>query len=111
MNETWVLNMDEKSWTQLDSPVFPSRRVKSNMVYDESQEYFMLFSGVNNSYTHFSDTWKLEPETWAWSQIQTRYSAREAVGEQETGIIPGYPTLSIIAGVGAFIILSKRKLG
>lgn len=109
LNETWVFNIEDTSWTELDSPVFPSRRVISDMVYVESELCFILFGGVNTSYIHFSDTWKLDAETWTWSQIQTRYSAREATGNVKPNNIPGYSMIPLLIGVGSLIILTRKR--
>ena len=108
LNETWVFNTDEVSWTLLDSPYFPSRRVIPDMVYIDSQRCFILFGGVNNSYTHFGDTWKLDAETWTWNQIEATYSSREAIKIREQGIIPGYPILALITGIG-LVVLTRKK--
>jgi len=110
MNETWILDTDEMRWTQLISPDYPIRRVISDMVYVESQDSFILFGGGNNSPANFNDTWRLDPETWEWSEIQPSYSSREAFETREPGVIPGYSLLSIIIGTSV-LILRRKKLG
>ena len=108
MNETWILDTDEMRWTQLNSHDYPTRRVISDMVYVESQDSFILFGG-GNIHATFDDTWRLDTETWDWSEIQTSYSSRDAVDAREQGI-PGYSLISILVGTSV-LILRKRKLG
>jgi N-acetylneuraminic acid mutarotase len=107
MNETWILNTDEKRWTQLSSQDYPTRRVISDMVYVESQRSFILFGGGNRN-TTFEDTWRLDTETWDWSEVQTNYSSRDAVSTGEQSIIPGYSLISIIIGVSVLIHQTKK---
>ena len=93
MDETWILNTSMMKWTQLDSLESPSRRVISDMVYIESINSFLLFGGgglIENSYQQYNDTWVLDPNTWMWKRIQTRYTAREGIQIPERRVISGF---------------------
>jgi N-acetylneuraminic acid mutarotase len=112
LNETWLFNIDMMSWTRLESAVFPSRRVISDMVYVESLGFFILFGGgglIDNSYLQYNDTWKLDTETWTWSQIQASYSTREKIQVTEESNISGYSNPVILTGIGLIILIKRRK--
>ena len=106
IDETLVLDTQSMEWAELNSFDSPSRRVISDMVYVESMESFLLFGGVNNSYVHFNDLWKLSPDTWEWDELHPSFSSRGVVNK--TGVIPGFPVFSILAGLVFLYSISKK---
>ena len=111
INETWILNTNTMSWTQLVTSDSPSRRVISDMVYVETQSCFILFGGgglIGDHYEQYNDTWKLDPVTWTWSRIQTSYTTSERTQLTEQSII-GYQISTIITGIGLLILFKRLE--
>lgn len=108
-NETWVYDLEENSWSLAPGNGPPARLI-SDMVYVTGDDCFILFGGVNNSYHHFGDTWKLDPDTWEWSELEPDFRIEEVDEPREEGFqVPGYPAAALLTGAAVIVFLLRRR--
>ena len=77
LNETWVFDSENRTWTELQPPLSPIERGDEMFVYDDQADVFILFGGwyefPNGTYTRLSDTWTFALSTGTWTE---RHPAR-----------------------------------
>jgi hypothetical protein len=70
INQTWILDPGNGTWTQLHPPSSPTGRGDGTLVYDSRADAFVLFGGwheeANGTYVRLADTWtfSLANDTW-----------------------------------------------
>ena len=68
-NQTWVLDLDDRTWTNVTKLVAPSPREDFEMVIDEANRVVVLFGGYR--YGSLGETWSLDLPTLTWSRVIT----------------------------------------
>ena len=77
-DETWVYNLTDNSWTNMNPSTKPSARIEHSMVYDTAHERVILFGGSNSS-GYNDETWvyNLTDNLWTNMNPLTKPSARD----------------------------------
>lgn len=65
-NDMWQWDGNAQKWTQLQPAHLPTARENGRMVWDPSQNVFVLFGGFNGLY--LSDLWTCDPAKNDWTQ-------------------------------------------
>ena len=72
LNETWVYDPGNWTWTQLAPTASPLGRGDGMFVYDERADAFVLFGGwhelVNGTYIRLDDTWWFSLDSAKWTE-------------------------------------------
>ncbi len=68
-NETWVLDVEDCTWTNVTKRVAPSPREDLEMALDEVNRVVVLFGGYR--YGSLGETWSLDLATLNWSRVIT----------------------------------------
>ncbi len=70
LNETWVFDPGNRTWTELHPVVSPTERGDEMFVYADREDSFVLFGGwfefPNGTYRRLSDTWRFSLRTGTW---------------------------------------------
>jgi N-acetylneuraminic acid mutarotase len=93
LNDTWIFDLDARTWTQIDSDA-PAPRFGHAVAVDQATRRLYLFGGQNQD-AFFNDTWQFDLESREWRQLDT--------GEQ-TAPSPRYGLAGILDGTGGFIV-------
>ena len=67
-NDTWIYNVSENNWTNMDPEISPPARIWSEMAYDSTYDVHVLFSGEHDSYP-----WD-KPDTWTYNSSQNTWT-------------------------------------
>ena len=82
-DETWSYDPVANTWTNLEpaGPIPPGRS-DAGMAYDPVSGTVILFGGVDGEFNCLADTWAYDPESNAWSKLQTTVApdARSGIG-------------------------------
>jgi N-acetylneuraminic acid mutarotase len=108
MNETWALDFGSDSWSRLETEVSPSSRVISRMVF-VPENGFLLFGGATSTSVGFNDTWVLSPDAGAWLELHPATANKNFDSSSSTQGIPGFPLVSMFAGVALLIMMKKMR--
>ena len=85
-DETWVLDLENKTWIQRNPNNHPAERRDALMTYDSHNKKIVLCGGTKQS-TTFSDTWTYDYGTNTWTKISnqgpTEASYRDMAFDQE----------------------------
>jgi len=72
LNETWVYDPGNRTWTQLNPNLSPLGRGDGMFVYDERANVFVLFGGwhelANGTYIRLEDTWWFSLDNVRWTK-------------------------------------------
>ena len=72
LNQTWVFDPGNRTWTELHPPASPIGRGDEMFVYDSRGDLFVLFGGwhelANETYVRLSDTWTFSLANGTWTQ-------------------------------------------
>jgi hypothetical protein len=78
LDETWELDLRQRTWLRRYPAHSPSARSGSSMVYDEARGVSVLFGGYHESDDSFvNDTWLWDGVDWTEAAPATRPQARE----------------------------------
>ncbi len=70
LGDTWALDLNSDTWTQLASPTFPAPRIKGEMVWDQQGNRMILFAGHDDTALgNTNDLWTLDLATDTWTQV------------------------------------------
>ncbi|MHA1996019.1 MAG: Kelch repeat-containing protein [Candidatus Hodarchaeales archaeon] len=69
LNDTWLYNPINNSWSKSENDNGPSYRRSHNMVFDSINQRVILFGGKNRKGQVLKDTWEYYPETDIWNNI------------------------------------------
>jgi len=71
--ETWIFNVNDDTWTKLNTTVFPTQRYGHRMVYSTKKQSIVLFAGhaYNVSDTVNNDMWIYDCLSKEWSELIT----------------------------------------
>jgi N-acetylneuraminic acid mutarotase len=73
-NDLWVYKISEKEWLEIEqSGTLPAHRGAMSFVYDTRNDAFVMFGGFSAE-GFFSDTWTLDAESKAWTEVQAQSS-------------------------------------
>jgi hypothetical protein len=99
LNDTWVFAND--TWTNISSTLgpAPSPRFEGSMIYDPSDNYILLFGGMNANSNSLGDTWEFSANRW------TNISAKvgTAPGSRAGAAIAGSPSGYVLLYGGALM--------
>jgi hypothetical protein len=70
LGDTWVYDVAAESWSALEGPA-PSPRFGQAVAVDTARRALYLFGGQADGATFFNDTWRLDLDDFAWSEIVT----------------------------------------
>jgi hypothetical protein len=80
-NETWELDLRQRTWT-LRTPVqSPPARSGARMTYDQARGVTTLFGGWDNDFTYLNDTWLWNGQGWTEVFPVNRPQARRNHGQ------------------------------
>ncbi len=65
LNDTWLYDLSDYSWTQIYPSSSPPARRRASMSWDPSEKVAVLFGG-RDSENVFNDLWVFNPETVSW---------------------------------------------
>lgn len=65
-DETWVYDVDTKSWSRVSSSGAPPPRGESALAYDVESDRAILFGGQSGNLT-FNDTWAFDANEGSWT--------------------------------------------
>ncbi|MBI5359259.1 MAG: hypothetical protein HZA48_01595 [Planctomycetes bacterium] len=74
LDDTWVYNITENTWTQLLSSASPSARYGHGMSYIATQDVLILFGGTSDGATMLDDTWYFDIAEVSWVQMSPSLS-------------------------------------
>jgi hypothetical protein len=69
VGDTWTYSYSANTWTRITTPVSPSARHYSAMVYDPIRYRMLLFGGADPVETPLGDTWAFDLRTNTWSEL------------------------------------------
>ena len=64
-DETWVYNLTDNSWTNMNPSTSPSERRRHSMVYDSARDKVILFGGYDNTVS--------DNEMWAYNLTENSW--------------------------------------
>lgn len=64
LNDTWLLNPADSSWTQVTTNSAPSPRTAPAMTFDERRGVVVLFGGSTDTDVYNGSTWEFDGENW-----------------------------------------------
>ena len=71
LNDTWVYDLTDSEWKQLQTEISPSPRFNHALVYDPTLESVVLFGGVSpGTFVRLSDTWIFNLQSLEWTLIE-----------------------------------------
>ncbi|MEE9126636.1 MAG: kelch repeat-containing protein, partial [Planctomycetota bacterium] len=74
-NDTW--HWDGITWTRVETPVQPARRLRHAAAYDRSRQRLVVFGGSTTSISGFmDDTWEFDGSSWKRLSPKTRPTPR-----------------------------------
>jgi len=72
LGDTWVLDVDKATWTNLRPENAPSPRAAAAMVYDPENEQMFLFGGFSLGHSIvLNDTWSYDFASNAWTGLKS----------------------------------------
>jgi Galactose oxidase, central domain len=76
LNDTWVFDPENRTWSQLHPPLSPIARGDHMLVYDDREDAFVLFGGwyefANATYVRLADTWTFSLAGGIWTERHPR---------------------------------------
>ncbi len=69
ISSVWVYDLDEDSWTEVQTSSKPSARYWHMMAYDTSRGESLIYGGSSGGENMKSDTWTYDYDTNMWTQI------------------------------------------
>ncbi len=97
LNDTWIFDISENSWTEVEATTKPSSRVwhESSFI---AQNRVLLFGGSQCNEPGVGDTWVFNGTTNKWNQIDNlssqpdarRYHGLEYIGENKVILYAGF---------------------
>ncbi len=69
VDETWVYDFNQNTWTKMEPSVNPPGRVGTGFVYDPVRDICILFGGIGDNNIFFQDTWKYDYDTNTWTEL------------------------------------------
>ena len=66
--DTWALDLDKNTWSQLSPVLAPSARAWHAMAYESTSGKIVMFSGGVSRDKALSETWLFDPANNAWRQ-------------------------------------------
>lgn len=60
LNDTWVYDVGTNTWMEVQTANAPPKRALHAMSYDATNKRSIIFSGVDNNFNNYRDTWALE---------------------------------------------------
>jgi N-acetylneuraminic acid mutarotase len=71
LNDTWLLNLDNYLWEEVNPALSPPARSDMGMAYDGSNQTVLLFGGycLENQRDLCDDTWVFDPELNNWIEM------------------------------------------
>ncbi|MCW4050632.1 MAG: hypothetical protein NWE89_12950 [Candidatus Bathyarchaeota archaeon] len=110
LRETWVLDLYEKSWTNISSPANPPARIMPRMVYVQTIDAFICFGGADPRTINFNDTWILRLETESWEKLYPSYTVKIVEESDDSLAISGFPLVAIhLSLVTSFYIYNRKR--
>jgi hypothetical protein len=91
--DTWVYTPADNTWTQVEGAA-PSPRFGQAVAVDAANRALYLFGGQADGATFFNDTWRLDLDDLAWSEIPT--------GDVRPS--PRYGTSAVLDGDGNILV-------
>ena len=89
--DTWILDTQERTWTQVSSPLAPSPRCHTPAAYSPDHDLVLLIGGFEND-VHpvqtFGDTWVFHVGERRWEE---RHPAGPAVGQTSDHVLVYLP--------------------
>jgi N-acetylneuraminic acid mutarotase len=76
LDDTWVLDYETGTWTELALSTSPTPRSSHVMVYDSNSEVIILFGGYNGS-SPARDTWVFNCTSEMWAEVTPEMSPPE----------------------------------
>lgn len=72
LDDTWLMQIGEKTWTRIHTEAPPSARINAAMTYDATHHVVILFGGLEQDHTDLQDTWIFEMRNarGQWTQIE-----------------------------------------
>lgn len=68
-DDTWVLDLTNDTWSQVQSAAKPEGRIKGEMLYDEGRARLLLFAGHDDTALgNNNDIWSLDTASNQWAQ-------------------------------------------
>lgn len=83
-DETWLLDVPTRTWTQLATPTAPPSRASFDMTYDPQLERIVLFGGWISGVQYFADTWLLDAVAGTWTNAAPATSPSARFGAAMT---------------------------
>lgn len=68
-NETWALDLDDGSWTELDTGTAFSTRMHPHALYDAEGDRYLVFGG-HTDLGDANDLWMFDPESGQYTAVQ-----------------------------------------
>ncbi|MFW9904336.1 MAG: kelch repeat-containing protein [Candidatus Thorarchaeota archaeon] len=72
LDETWVYDYKENTWTNLNPVIHPTKRVLGMMTYNSKLDRIIFFGGLQyNGGIYHSDTWMYNYNTNTWTDMNS----------------------------------------
>ncbi len=66
-NETWIFDLDQRTWTRAGSSIRPPSRTRPAMAYDSQSELVVMFGGGEETEAPMLTSWLFDPGAMDWS--------------------------------------------
>jgi hypothetical protein len=87
-SETWILDMEERSFTKIESGAGPSPRCHTHLAYDPSRGLALTFGGggyePEKGIFLLNDTWLFDTRKLIWTEVATKKSPPP---DSDTGLV------------------------
>lgn len=104
LDETWLYDPGDGSWTLQDPPVRPPARNFAALEYDPRSERLVLFgghhTGAEGTQVVLNDTWLYDVDHATWSLLEPAVSPPARV-YPHLALVPGLDRMYIFGGEGA----------
>jgi N-acetylneuraminic acid mutarotase len=83
LNDTWIYNPQTETWNGVSSPLSPSPRAATTLVYEPQSKQLILFGGFASGHAIvYNDTWAYDTSKGSWADLKSKDppSARASYG-------------------------------
>jgi N-acetylneuraminic acid mutarotase len=106
LNDTWAFDLTTHTWKQLATVgTPPAARYKHVAIYDAPRDRMVIFGGFTGT-TLFNDTWALNLNTLAWTQLSTTGTTPSKRARHAGIFNPANNTLVIFGGYNGSAIFN-----
>ena len=102
VDDTWVLDTESSTWTDLETGAAPEPRYGHAMTYDRANEQMVMFGGyvLGVPPYYMDDTWALDPASGTWGKLDTEM-APEGRYFHDIAYLPGSELTMLFGGYTA----------